>query len=109
MNWSLLPFSAVLAVKTGFHAGGPNGASFPGFPEFTTWLGRNSSKGKKQRVMQELNHHMNYRVSGGTQEVGSLMTRYIFRLGWTPLLIVFFFLSLLRSGSRIFLSYGSDS
>lgn len=36
MNWGLLPFSSVLAVKTGFHAGGPNGTFFPGFPEFTT-------------------------------------------------------------------------
>jgi replication factor C subunit 1 len=32
-------------------------------------LGRNSSKGKKQRIIGELNHHMNYKISGGTQEV----------------------------------------
>lgn len=32
-------------------------------------LGRNSSKGKKQRLLNELSHHMNYKVSGGTQEV----------------------------------------
>lgn len=32
-------------------------------------LGRNSTKGKKNRILQELNHHMNYKVSGGTQEV----------------------------------------
>jgi replication factor C subunit 1 len=69
MNWSLLPFSGVLTVKTGFHAGGPTGGFFPGFPEFTTWLGRNSSKGKKHRIIQELNHHMNYKISGGSQEV----------------------------------------
>jgi replication factor C subunit 1 len=69
MNWSLLPFSGVMCVKTGFHAAGPTGASYPGFPEFTTWLGRNSSKGKKQRILQELNHHMNYRISAGQQEV----------------------------------------
>ena len=69
MNWSLLPFSGTLVVKTGFHASGANGSFFPGFPEFTTWLGRNSSKGKKQRILQELNHHMNYKISGGTQEV----------------------------------------
>lgn len=69
MNWGLLPFSGTLVVKTGFHASGPNGSLFPGFPEFTSWLGRNSSKGKKQRILQELNHHMNYKISGGTQEV----------------------------------------
>jgi len=36
MNWGLLPFSGVLAVKTGFHCAGPTGSGFPGFPEFTT-------------------------------------------------------------------------
>jgi len=36
MNWGLLPFSGALAVKTGFHAAGPLGAGYPGFPEFTT-------------------------------------------------------------------------
>lgn len=69
MNWGLLPFAGALGVKTGFHAAGPSGAFFPGFPEFSTWLGRNSSKGKKQRILGELNHHMNYKISGGTQEV----------------------------------------
>ena len=62
MNWSLLPFSGTLVVKSGFHASGPNGSFYPGFPEFTNWLGRNSSKGKKWRVLQELNHHMNYKI-----------------------------------------------
>lgn len=68
-NWNLLPFCASLAVKTGYHAGGPSGGSLPGFPEFTTWLGRNSTKGKKQRLMSELHHHFNYHISGGTQQM----------------------------------------
>ena len=69
MNWSLLPFSGMLTVKTGFHAAGPTGAGFPGFPDFTTWLGRNSALGKRRRILNELQHHMNYRISGGQQEV----------------------------------------
>ena len=64
-NWSLLPFTGVLTVKTGFHAGGDSGGFLPGFPEFTAWLGKNSSKGKKTRIIQELQHHANYHVSGG--------------------------------------------
>jgi replication factor C subunit 1 len=68
-NWSLLPFTGVLTVKTGFHAGGETGGMLPGFPEFTAWLGKNSSKGKKTRLLHELQHHMNYKVSGGTQEM----------------------------------------
>ena len=65
-NWSLLPASGMLTVKTGYHAGGPNGGFLPGFPEFTAWMGKNSSKGKKIRLLQELHHHMNYKIGGGT-------------------------------------------
>ena len=43
MNWGLLPFSGMLTVKTGFHAAGKNGGFLPGFPEFTAWMGKNSS------------------------------------------------------------------
>jgi replication factor C subunit 1 len=76
-NWSLLPFTAVLSVKTGFHAGGPNGGFLQGFPEFTAWLGKNSTKGKKVRLLQELQHHMNYKISGGGMEM---------RLSYLPIL-----------------------
>jgi replication factor C subunit 1 len=68
-GWSLLPFTAALAVKTGYHAGGERGSVLPGFPEFTTWLGRNSTKGKKIRLLKEIQHHMNYSVSGATHEI----------------------------------------
>ncbi len=77
MNWSLLPFSAVLAVKTGFHAGGDNGSFFPGFPDFPAWMGKNSTRGKKSRILQELSYHTNYKVSGGRSE---------FRLSYVPTL-----------------------
>jgi replication factor C subunit 1 len=68
-NWSLLPFSGMMAVKTGYHAGGENGGFLSGNSEFTAWMGKNSSRGKKTRLLQELNHHMNYKVSGGSQEL----------------------------------------
>ena len=68
-NWSMLPTTAMFAVKTGYHAGGETGGMLPGFPEFTTWLGRNSSRGKKIRLLGELGHHMNFRVSGGTSDI----------------------------------------
>jgi replication factor C subunit 1 len=76
-NWSLLPTCGVLAVKTGFHAAGENGGYLSSFPEFTAWLGKNSSRGKKSRLLQELGHHMNYKVSGGATEL---------RLNYLPLL-----------------------
>lgn len=90
-NWGLLPFTGVLAVKTGFHAGGPNGGFLPGFPEFTAWLGKNSSYGKKKRLMQELRHHMNYKISGATDEM---------RMSYLPVLRDRF-LSLLREEDNV--------
>lgn len=69
MNWSLLPATAALCVKTGYHAGGNSGGMLGGFPEFTTWLGRNSSRNKKVRLLSELCHHMNYKISSGTMEM----------------------------------------
>jgi replication factor C subunit 1 len=69
MNWSLLPSSGMLCVKTGYHAAGETGGFFPAFPEFTAWMGKNSSKGKKIRLLQELHHHMNYKISGGITEL----------------------------------------
>ena len=77
MNWGLLPFSGMLTVKTGFHAGGKDGGFLPGFPEFTAWMGKNSSRGRKNRLLQELGYHMNYRISGGLTEL---------RLNYIPLL-----------------------
>mmetsp|Transcript_2927 Transcript_2927/g.5901 ORF Transcript_2927/g.5901 Transcript_2927/m.5901 type:complete len:1033 (-) Transcript_2927:1558-4656(-) len=69
LNWSLLPTTAMLAVKTGYHAGGENGGFLGGFPEFTTWMGKNSSMGKNYRLLNELSHHMNYNISANAQEL----------------------------------------
>ena len=69
MNWSLLPTSAMLAVKCGYHAGGENGGFLPGFPEFTSWMGKNSTTTKNFRLLNELNHHMNYKVSANALEL----------------------------------------
>lgn len=68
-NWALLPTCGMLAVKTGYHAGGETGGFLPGFPEFAGWMGKNSTRGRKNRLLQELNHHMNYKVSGDSREL----------------------------------------
>ncbi len=68
-NWSLLPACAMMAVKTGFHAGGKTGGNLPGYPEFTAWMGKNSSKSKKQRLLYELHHHMNFKISADSQQL----------------------------------------
>jgi len=69
MNWSLLPLCSILAVKVGAHAGGPNGGFVAGNPEFAGWLGKNSSRGKRVRLLQELRRHMNYKVSADASEL----------------------------------------
>lgn len=76
-NWALLPLSAMLAVKVGHHAGGPNGGFLPGNAEFAGWLGKNSSRNKKIRLLGELRHHMNYKVSADSAEL---------RMNYLPLL-----------------------
>ena len=69
LNWSLLPTTAMLTVKTGFHAGGDTGGFLGGYPEFTAWMGKNSSMGKNYRLLNEVHHHMNYKVSANAQEL----------------------------------------
>jgi replication factor C subunit 1 len=73
-NWGLLPFCSVLAVKCGYHAGGEAGSFLPGYPEFAGWLGKNSSRGRMARILQELGHHINYKISADSSE---LRLRYI--------------------------------
>lgn len=68
-NWSLLPTCGMMAVKTGYYAGGPNGGTLSGYPEFTAWMGKNSSKGKMKRLLNEMHHHMNFKISGDRQQL----------------------------------------
>lgn len=68
-NWSLLPLCSVLAVKVGHHAGGPSGGMLPSYPEFAGWLGKNSTRNKKIRLLQELRRHMNYKISADAPEL----------------------------------------
>ena len=92
-NWALLPMTAMLCVKAGYHAAGPTGGFLPGYPEFAAWLGKNSSRGKKTRLLHELGHHMNYRVSADTTEL---------RLGYIPALRQGFLkLMLDKNGARM--------
>lgn len=77
LNWSLLPTCSVLTVKTGYHVGGEAGAFLPGFPEFTSWMGKNSTKGKRMRLLSELQYHMNYKITGDSKEL---------RLSYLPVL-----------------------
>lgn len=69
LNWSLLPIAAMLTVKCGYHAGGEQGGFLGGFPEFTAWMGKNSTMGKNYRLLHELNYHISQKVSAHSQEL----------------------------------------
>jgi replication factor C subunit 1 len=68
-SWSLLPVSAAMVLRTGSLAGGRLGGSLPGFPEFTSYLGRISTRSKKIRLLGELGFHLNYKIQGGRDEL----------------------------------------
>lgn len=61
-NWALLPVQATLTVRAGSHCRGS--AGFPGFPE---WLGKNSTRNKRKRLLSELNFHISEKVTGGPE------------------------------------------
>jgi len=76
-NWGLLPLCSILTVKSANHAAGESGGFLPGYPEFSSWLGKNSTRGKKNRLLQELSHHINYKISADNTEL---------RLGYLPVM-----------------------
>lgn len=61
-RWGLLPLSAALHMRTAYLSRGNIG--FPGFPE---WLGKNSSRGKKKRLLTETAMHMRQRTMINSQ------------------------------------------
>ena len=60
--WGLLPSLALATTRTATFAAGP--APFLSFP---TWLGKNSSRGKRARLLAELALHVAPHVSGGRE------------------------------------------
>ena len=64
MNWSMLPLQANMTVRVGgFVRGGV------GMPAFPSWLGKNSSKNKKKRLLAELMMHLSDTVSAGAEDI----------------------------------------
>jgi replication factor C subunit 1 len=73
-HWELLTATAALSVRVGSLAGGPSGGFLPGFPEFPQWLGKNSSKGKHERLLAELQVRRGPASEAAEEERGSMMT-----------------------------------
>ncbi|CAG0881638.1 unnamed protein product [Cyprideis torosa] len=64
-SWSLLPVEAIFAsVLPGEHLQGQLDR-----PSFPSWLGKNSSQKKCDRLLQEIQTHLRLRVSGSKNEV----------------------------------------
>ena len=68
LHWQI-PFCSALTTKCGYHIGGESGGLLSGFPKFSSWLGKNSTRSKKNRLLQELSHHMNYKISADKVEL----------------------------------------
>ena len=65
MNWSMLPLQAIMNVRVGAHVRGSVG----GFPTFPSWLGKNSARNKRKRLLAELTLHLNNTVSAGQRDI----------------------------------------
>ncbi|KAI5951893.1 rfc1 [Candida jiufengensis] len=73
-QWSLLPFHGLLStVKPSFEIAG----SVTGRLNFSSWLGKNSSQLKFQRILQELHYHTRIQTSTTKTE---LRTDYLYPL-----------------------------
>jgi len=60
-SWHMLPFQAALStVLPGYYMNG----HFGGMIQFPSFLGKMSSTGKKDRLLQELKLHMNLKITG---------------------------------------------
>lgn len=56
-----MPLQASLCYGTCVRAGGTG----VGFPEFSSWFGNHSSRGKRERLLQAMNIHMRATLAGG--------------------------------------------
>ena len=85
-HWELLPACAGFALRAGAFVQG-----YQGFPEFTMWMGKNSSRGRKFRLTQEIALHS--MLSTG-QGFGAI------RLEYAPYLRSFLLAPLLEKGTE---------
>jgi len=85
-HWELLPVCAGFSLRVGSIVQGHQG-----FPEFSAWMGKNSSKGRKHRLTQEIALHS--MLSTG-QGVGAV------RLEYVPYLRSFLLAPLLQRGAE---------
>ena len=81
-NWSLLPVQALFSsVFPGEYMEG-NGLSSIEFPQ---WLGKNSNRNKRARLLQELHTHMHLKISGSLEALNMDYLPYLRRAVVNPL------------------------
>lgn len=81
MNWSLLPLQAIYSsyIPGEFMAGNNGGVEFP------AWLGKNSNKNKRSRLLQQLHTHVHLSVSGSLEALNMEYLPYLRRSIVNPL------------------------
>ncbi|GAA6026332.1 hypothetical protein JCM10207_008062, partial [Rhodosporidiobolus poonsookiae] len=65
-QWSLMPFHGMMSCVRPASMCYGSGGNFPNFP---AWLGKNSTQGKLQRMLTEIQIRMRLRVSGDKREI----------------------------------------
>lgn len=81
-NWGLLPVQAVFASYIPGEYMESNGM---GNVEFPQWLGKNSNKTKRQRLLQSLHTHLHLHVSGSLEALNMDYLPYLRRSITKPL------------------------
>ncbi|KAJ8020368.1 Replication factor C subunit 1 [Holothuria leucospilota] len=85
MAWKLLPLQAVFAsVLPGEYMRGHMG----GMINFPSWLGKNSSRGKSHRLLQELQTHMRMSASSSLQSINQEYLPQLRKRLTDPLLVL---------------------
>ncbi|CAL8103352.1 unnamed protein product [Orchesella dallaii] len=82
-NWGLLPVQAVFAS---YIPGEYMESNSMGAVEFPQWLGRNSNKNKRQRLLQNLHTHLHLQVSGSLEALNMDYLPYLRRAITKPLI-----------------------
>jgi replication factor C subunit 1 len=81
-NWSMLP---VAAVFSSYIPGEYMASSTIGPIEFPQWLGKNSNKNKRHRLLQSLHTHVHLQVSGSLEALNMDYLPYLRRFIVDPL------------------------
>jgi replication factor C subunit 1 len=81
-HWELLPTQGMLSIRVGSIING-----FQAFPNFPSWLGKNSTTSKKNRLTQELVHHTTLAIGQGFTSIRLEYVPYLRNILLRPIIL----------------------